>query len=274
MTSPRPPGPPPVPAALRERYNGWTWTLAWQIVETQAVFRLTHPDGGSARFLKLATGRPAVPLGDEVDRLRWAGEHVPVPRVVEHGRAESATVAEPAEWVVTAALDGADATDPRWRTDTARLVRALAVGLRRFHEALPVERCPFDSRLDVLLDQVGRRVIQSRIDPAGFHPEHRHHSPVSALAHLRSIRPEETELVVCHGDYCVPNALLVDWEVTGYVDLGELGVADRWWDLATATWSLHWNLGHGWEAVFLAAYGVDPDPQRSRFYRLLYDLVS
>ena len=44
--------------------------------------------------------------------------------------------------------------------------------------------------------------------------------------------------------------------VTGYVDLGELAVADRWWDLAVATWSLTWDLGPGWEAEFLACYGA------------------
>jgi aminoglycoside phosphotransferase len=28
----------------------------------------------------------------------------------------------------------------------------------------------------------------------------------------------------------------------------------------------------GWEDVLLAAYGVAPDPARTRYYRLLYDL--
>jgi kanamycin kinase len=61
--------------------------------------------------------------------------------------------------------------------------------------------------------------------------------------------------------------------VTGYVDLGELGVADRWWDLAVATWSLTWNLGPSFEELFLAQYGADADAQRTEFYRLMYDLV-
>jgi len=58
------------------------------------------------------------------------------------------------------------------------------------------------------------------------------------------------------------------------VDLGELGVADRWWDLAVATWSTTWNLGAGYEDLFLAAYGVERDRERMAYYRLLYDLVS
>ena len=78
---------------------------------------------------------------------------------------------------------------------------------------------------------------------------------------------------MCHGDYCLPNILIEEGRATGYLDLGELGVADRWWDLAAATWSLTWNLGPGFEELFLAEYGVVRDPARTRFYRLLYDLA-
>jgi len=41
--------------------------------------------------------------------------------------------------------------------------------------------------------------------------------------------------------------------------LGALGVADRWADLAVATWSLEWNYGPGWQSVLLEAYGVESD---------------
>jgi kanamycin kinase len=82
------------------------------------------------------------------------------------------------------------------------------------------------------------------------------------------------DLVVCHGDYCAPNALLTEGRVTGYVDLGELGVADRWWDIAIGGWSTVWNFGAQFEPLFYASYGIEPDPERIAFYRLLYDLVS
>jgi kanamycin kinase len=59
---------------------------------------------------------------------------------------------------------------------------------------------------------------------------------------------------------------------SGHVDFGALGVADRWADLAVATWSVNWNYGRGWEELLLATYGVDPDPVRTAYYRLLWDL--
>lgn len=83
--------------------------------------------------------------------------------------------------------------------------------------------------------------------------------------------PEDHELVVVHGDPCVPNVLLSDaGTFVGMVDVGSLGVASRWADLAVASWSLEHNFGPGADASFWAAYGEAPDPDRIRRYRELY----
>ena len=85
--------------------------------------------------------------------------------------------------------------------------------------------------------------------------------------------PPADGLVACHGDSCAPNTLLTGGgRRSGHVDLGALSVADRWADLAVATWSTTWNYGPGWEMPLLRAYGVPADPDRTRHYRLLWDL--
>ncbi len=40
------------------------------------------------------------------------------------------------------------------------------------------------------------------------------------------------------------------------------------------TWSTKWNIGPGWERLFLDSYGIEADPERMTFYRLVYDLIS
>jgi kanamycin kinase len=95
------------------------------------------------------------------------------------------------------------------------------------------------------------------------------------LERRRPPHPPVDQLVVCHGDACPPNTLLSDdgrW--SGHVDLGLLGIADRWADLAVATWSTDWNYGPGWDQLLLEAYGIAPDPERTHYYRLLWDLSS
>lgn len=74
---------------------------------------------------------------------------------------------------------------------------------------------------------------------------------------LRVIPSED--LVVCHGDACAPNTLIDEsgkW--VAHVDLGNLGVGDRWADLAILTWSTRWNYGEGWEMNVYISYGIEP----------------
>ncbi|MGH3933798.1 MAG: phosphotransferase, partial [Pseudonocardiaceae bacterium] len=105
------------------------------------------------------------------------------------------------------------------------------------------------------------------IKPPGDQPTKQQDRRKLGLAHA----PPVDQLVVCHGDACAPNTVLLeDGRLSGHVDLGALGVADRWADLAIATWSTEWNYGPGWDGPLLAAYGVDPDPERIAYYRLLW----
>jgi kanamycin kinase len=171
-------------------------------------------------------------------------------------------------------MTGNDATDERFRSDVPGLVRRLAVALRQFH-SIPVDGCPFTFRLDAALQHAQQRLRHGEIDPArDFHVEHASLSADDAVRKLAATRPTTEDLVVCHGDYCVPNILFHGNTLAGFVDLGELGTADRWWDLAVATWSLTWNFGPGHEAIFFDAYGIDLDETRREYYRLLYDVVS
>jgi kanamycin kinase len=82
--------------------------------------------------------------------------------------------------------------------------------------------------------------------------------------------PPVDRLVVCHGDACSPNTLIdCDGRCCGHVDVGDLGVADRWADLAVATLSLGWNYpGRVWDAEFFSAYRVEPT--RMDYYRRLW----
>jgi kanamycin kinase len=151
-------------------------------------------------------------------------------------------------------------------------VTAIGAGLRAMHEATSTAVCPFSWLAEDRLADTRRRAGEGRIDPARWHPVHQPLGLDRALRLLADIPPAD-RLVVCHGDSCAPNTLLTDdgrW--SGHVDLGELGVADRWADLAVATWSTEWNYGPGWDKLLLTAYGVPPDPDRTRYYRLLWDL--
>ncbi len=255
------------PPRLAGTYAGWAWTPV-SCYPHQTTWRLDHP-GRATLYAKVAHTGAYPGLGAEAARARWARAHrLPVPTVVD------ISTDGHVDWLVTTGIPGRPATDPTLG-DPSAVVVALARGLRRFHQLVPARRCPFDFRLPTALDHVHRRAAAGQIDPAeDVDDDHRHLDLPAALREFERLRPDHEDLVVCHGDYCPPNALITDGHVTGYVDLGELGVADRWWDLAVATRAVTGNYGPHLEDLFLHTYGTPPDPHRQAFYRLLYDLAS
>lgn len=222
--------------------------------------------GAGRRFVKWAPTGSVLDFAAEAARLRWAISYVTVPRVLGSG------VDEAGSWLVMAGLPGRSAADPYWQSRPALAVPAVGAGLRRLHDALPVTDCPFSSAAQLRLADARARARRGLIDPALWHAEYHDLTVSDALAQLADI-PDPDRIVVCHGDGCPPNTLLADdGSLSGHVDLGELGVADRWSDLAVATWSTTWNYGAGWERVLLDAYGIGPDTERIAYYRLLWQL--
>jgi kanamycin kinase len=262
------------PETIASNYAAWSWTVAWEWPDLATTWRLEETLLGPtvpARviFVKVVRSGHFPTALEEAARLKWARGHLPVPEVLAAGSDGSI------DWIVTTALDGLDATRHPLRAEPERLVPILARGLAEFHAIAPVETCPFDFRARTAIAHANSRVRNGIAKPGDLHPEHAHFTLETALRELERLAPPSEDLVVCHGDYCFPNVLLGEGgTITGYVDLGELAVADRWWDVAIGAWSTTWNIGPGWEELFYESYGIAPDDHRIRFYRLLYDLSS
>jgi kanamycin kinase len=238
-----PTGPVTVPAVVRAIAGDDDVAPVWRNQLDGLTFRLVGPDG--ARYVKwVATGTPELDLDAEAERLAWASRYATVPRVLGSGHDEEGS------WLATAALPGRSAVDPVWLARPDDAARAMGAGLRSLHDALPVDGCPFSWSVT----ERAARLDASAREQVG---------PVPAV----------DRLVVCHGDACAPNTLVADdGAPAGHVDLGTLGVADRWADLAVASMSLGWNYGDGHEPAFFTAYGIAPDADRIAFHRRLWNL--
>jgi len=253
-----------VPTRVRAIAAGREVRLVWTNELDGRTFEIG--DGPGRCFVKWAPAGSGVDLEQERARMVWAGAFASVPEVLAHGRDEEGS------WLVTRALPGQNAVAERWQAEPARAVAAIGAGLRALHDALPVARCPFSWSIADRLADIRRRAALGRIRPERWHAGHRGLDVAGAIEMLEQA-PAIDVLVVCHGDTCAPNTLIgEDGCCTGHVDLGALGVADRWADLAIATWSTTWNYGVGWETALLDAYGVGADVERTRYYRLLWEL--
>jgi kanamycin kinase len=243
----QPAGPPidvVVPEAVRLLAAGRRLTPVWQNELGGLTFQVGS--GPERSFVKWAAKGSGLDLMAEQERLNWAIAHTAVPRVLGSG------VDSDGAWLLTEGLPGDSAVSPRWLQHPEVAVRAAGHGLRRLHEALPVDVCPFSWSVENRLENARERGSS----PDGF-----------------PSAPAVDRLVVCHGDPCVPNTLVDDaGQWAGHVDMASLGVADRWADLAVGSWSTEWNYGPGWQAAYFTAYGVEPDAERIAFYRFLWDL--
>lgn len=241
-----PTGAVPVPDLVRSVLPGRRLDPVWRNEAGGLTWRTDDP--GPARHVKWAPhGAAALDVPAEAGRLRWLAGRVVVPEVVAVEHDDGGTV------LVTATLPGRSAVDPRWLAAPEVAVAAVGRGLRAFHDALPVEGCPFS--------------WTARDRLARLRPD----VPAEVRARLRDV-PDVDRLVVAHGDACMPNTLLDDdGRPAAHVDVGALGVADRWADLAVASWSTAWNVGPGYEDLLLEAYGVGRDEARVAYYRELWD---
>ncbi len=236
-----PADPVAVPEVVARLAGGARLTPVWINPLGGVTFRTDD-----ARFIKHGPRGAESSMAGEAERLAWARPFTPVPEVLEAGEDASH------EWLVTRAMPGLSAVDRRWIAEPATAVRAVGRGLRALHDALPVDACPFDWG-------VPRRIATAA--GRGIRVAEALHTP-----------PAIDRLVVCHGDPCCPNTLLDDrGDWTAHVDLGALGVGDRWSDIAVAAMSTEWNYGPGWEDALIDAYGIEPDRERLAYYRDLWN---
>lgn len=271
-----------LPQAVAAHLAGGTWHDATGGFTGDTVYRITLPDT-TVVYLKRAEGPNRAELRREGARLRWLTGRLAVPAVLAEVDSREAS------FLLSTAVPGLWACDPVFAERVPEVVRRLADGLRAIH-ALPVAACPFDARVAVKLARAEVRVRQGLVDPANFDEKHRSLAEARgigdsgagwgaerALEEARRLRPDEPEgdLVVTHGDFCLPNVLLSPdlARVMGFVDWGRAGVADRYQDLALALRSLRYNWGPGWEPLFWESYGIaEPDEARLAYYELLDEL--
>ena len=260
-----PQGPVATPRAIAQIARGEEVVPVWVNQLGGVTFRVGEARSG--RYVKWNPRGSSLRLDAEVARLRWAGRWVRVPAVLSVGTDDEG------EWLVTKAVPGVNAAAARWHSDPERAVIAVGLGLRRFHDTLPVESCPFSWSAESRVACAQRLASLGLVETSSWHSEHGVLTVAEALEAVAHPPPVDAH-VVCHGDACVPNTLLGDdGTFVGHVDVGQLGMGDRWADLAIASWSTEWNYGCDWTHTLLEAYGVDPDPVRLAYYRLLWELA-
>ncbi|MBX3011982.1 MAG: aminoglycoside 3'-phosphotransferase [Caldilineaceae bacterium] len=228
------------------------------------VYRLWD-DQAPIGFLKVGSRQSLAPLAADAARLEWLADRLPVPRLL--GYQETADAC----YLLMGVIPGTDTATLSQQAgiDLEPVVRLLAAGLRQVH-AVPIVDCPFDACLARQIEQVQFRLARGLVNADVIGGPWAGRPIPDLFAELLATIPPVEDLVLTHGDYCLPNILLEGDQVSGFVDLGRVGVADRYRDLALVQRSLIRNCGPAWVPYFFAEYGLpQPDEAKLTFYQLL-----
>lgn len=215
--------------------------------------------------------------GNEHQMIRWLQGKLPVPHLIEEAHVDSH------RYLLMTRISGRYLCDTAILDDQERLAELMAEGLSRMW-AVDVSDCPANRSLDQQFKEIeaglrGGWITKEQASQPETYGSGGFESPGQLFDWLVRNRPAE-ECVFSHGDYCLPNIFADEQGLTGFIDLGYAGVADKWVDIEKGLWSMWANttgVFGGKKRTFdrkylFAALGIEPDEDKLRYYSLLSEL--
>lgn len=221
----------------------------------------------------------------EADReylmMKWLAGKLPVPGILQFERENGYN------YLLMSRLEGEMSCSEAYMENPRLLVHLLAEGLKLLWSVDPKD-CPVQNGLDEKLRQaelaVRSGLCSTEDVEEGTYGEGGFENPAALLDWLKHHRPAE-EPVFSHGDYCLPNLFLKEGKISGFLDLGRSGVADRYQDIALCYRSLLHNYDGKYGGKVYAGpdsdfcpellfeeLGIEPDREKIRYYILLDEL--
>ncbi len=214
---------------------------------------------------------------NEHNVMAWLQNKLPVPKILGFTRDEKRN------YLLMTKVPGKMACDSKYLNNPEHLITLLTNALRMLWE-LDISNCPYNNNLDKKLPMARYNVENNLVDidnaEKNTFGENGFKNPKHLLEWLYNNKPEE-ELVFTHGDFCLPNIFFSDNEVTGFIDLGRAGIADKWQDIALCYRSLLHNFDGKYNGIQYQGFypemlfeklGIDPDWDKIMYYILLDEL--
>lgn len=182
-----------------------------------------------------------------VEMMRWLKGKLPVPEVIEY------VVENGFGYLLMARIEGEMCCSPYYMEHSEKMVSLMAEGLHRLWN-VDVAGCPRERTLMYYTEKAlqsirNGRMSRDELRECGFETS-------EEMAVWLETHPVQYDPVLSHGDYCLPNLLLKDGEIGGYIDIGGIGIADRYSDIVDCWNSLKNNFG----GVFGGKVYEDFDP--------------
>lgn len=235
---------------LRQKVQHAVWYDS-SCSETAKTYFLQGIEENKNAYLKIIKSGEAPSMGKDVKVLQWLKGKFPAADVLYYG------IENGYEYMLATEVSGEDATHPSFLQHPEAMVRILGQSLRRLHN-IEIKDCPIDTDFEKRLEDF-RFLVQKSNGAVTIRDDSVSHMSTEEMYKASfdiTFNPEDR--VFTHGDYCLPNIVIQDDKLSGFIDLGNAGISDRYYDIAWALWSLNYNLkSRDWEKLFFESYGLD-----------------
>lgn len=213
-----------------------------------------------------------------VKLMRWLEGKIPAPQVICFEKDDTY------QYLLMTRVIG-DVLCSTYYLEHPKELLALLASAFKMLWSVDVAGCPRTCDWDSELAEARRRVENNLVDISDAEPDTfgeggRFKDPYELLSWLEANKPS-FEPVLSHGDFCLPNILVKDGSVNGFIDLGDTGIGDKWKDIALGYRSLKHNFDGTfggkvypdfdpemlWEVL-----GIEPDREKIDYFILLDEL--
>jgi len=209
---------------------------------------------------------------DMVLMMKWLRGKVPVPKILVH------EINNNESYLLMNKIEGTMACDTYFLDHSEQLLNILAKAFKLFW-SIDITDCPINKDIDTKLKDARQRIENNLVDREIF-PIEEFKDPEELLIWLENNKPEY-EPVLSHGDFCLPNILLEGDQINGFIDLGDAGVSDKWYDLTLCYISLKNNFNGTFGGkvyqnfdpdLLFKVLGIEPNCQKLKYFMLLEEL--
>lgn len=223
------------------------------------------------------------PCSDETDNeyavVKWLAGKVQIPAIPAY------CVKNGVAFTLMSKIEGKMLSSNEYIENSDLVIQLVAQGLKQLWKT-DVKQSPCQiSKLSERLKAAEYNVLHDLVDIDNAEPKtfgvNGFKDPKELLNWLMVNQPDE-DIVLTHGDYCLPNIFAIENNISGYIDLGKMGPADRWQDIAIAIRSLDHNFDGRYSNgkrifdfkahMLLEKLGIEFDKQKYQYYILLDEL--
>jgi len=206
-------------------------------------------------------------LDKEYFLLNWLKDKLPVPEIVYFSTDKEKS------YLITRKLSGEMiCCDEIF--DYPEKVIPLAADSLKILESVDISGCPIINNIDIKLAIAKHNMEMNLIKPENMEKETKNKFKTieAVYKYLVENKPEE-QLCFSHGDLSLPNIFYKDDEISGFLDLGDAGIADYWYDIAILVKSIRRNYEDvKYEKMLFDCLNVEPDYNKIEYYILLTEL--